>query len=281
MQPSGPVRDLYSAGEHSPNAKGWVKMNCPFCLDRVNKADTKLKLGLNIYTGRFKCFRCEAWGYLNDLDTRVVVPKKVETPPEFDMPSSFEEPDLSNRAHLAGFMYLQRRGIAEELWRAANVGFCFEGKDRNRVIVPLQDERGTWWGWFGRALFARQKYQHFYPKGMDRTRLFNDQVIQDRSSTPLLVVEGCLDALPYFPHAVACLGKPGPEQLDALMQAQRPVVFALDGDAWSLARTCAARFRLDGRNAGFVRLPPKQDPNSVPHDWLIQRAHASLNEAVF
>lgn len=90
------------------------------------------------------------------------------------------------------------------------------------------------------------------------------------------MVEGVPDAIPYWPDAVSCLGKPSEEQIRLLTHAKRPVVMCLDGDAWRLGRRVAERLAYDEVQASFVRLPPKTDPNNqaINHGpaWLIERA---------
>ena len=85
---------------------------------------------------------------------------------------------------------------------------------------------------------------------------------------PVMVVEGCFDALPYWPDAAALLGKPGEAQVRSLLEAKRPVVVVLDGDSWEEGMMLSMDLELQGQRSGYVRLPPKQDPNSVDHNWL-------------
>jgi DNA primase len=90
------------------------------------------------------------------------------------------------------------------------------------------------------------------------------------------VVEGVFDALALWPDAVAVLGKPSDQQVDALINAKRPVVIVLDGDAWLEGKWLAARLCLRGKRAGHIRLPPGVDPDEVDRKELEQQAMEAL-----
>ena len=75
---------------------------------------------------------------------------------------------------------------------------------------------------------------------------------------------------------VACLGKPNEAHLALLQEARRPVVVVLDGDAWEEGEALSLRLRFEGLRAGFVRLPPKTDPDEVSPALVWDWARASL-----
>ena len=82
--------------------------------------------------------------------------------------------------------------------------------------------------------------------------------------------------MPYWPHAVAFLGKPSHEQVDMLMDCDRSIVIVLDGDAWREGWALAERLKLAGKRAAMVRLPPKTDPNDVDRRWLVTEARKAI-----
>jgi hypothetical protein len=57
-------------------------------------------------------------------------------------------------------------------------------------------------------------------------------------------------------------------------------VFFADGDAWEEALMLAAQYRLLGHRAGYIRLPPKTDPDQVPHDWAMEEARRALERSL-
>ncbi len=264
----------------TPNRAGWINVDCPFCEARVGKIDRGHKLGLNVSTGRFKCFRCGVWGYLRAPESDGPRREPEEAPREFRPPSSYDAPNDDAIVHARGIAYLRQRGIDRSLWRPIGIGLATSGVDAGRVIVPLRDERGEWWGWYGRSWNPRAELPHLYPPGMTRQRMFNEHVLRHRTRTPVMVVEVVLDALPHWPNAVACLGKPGGSQLETLRASCRPVVFCLDGDAWEEGMWHAASLRMDGHPAGFVRLPAGADPNEIEPRTLLAQASAAIEASI-
>lgn len=249
---------------------GWIRVNCPFCEQRKGTADTRHSFGVKEATGRWHCYRCESWGYLRgDGFVPRLVPKPTVT--GFQPPSHYisilSDKLVGSKVAQAGVDYVRKRRVPEVCWQDAAIGLALTGVDAYRVIVPCLNPDGSWWGWFGRSWVPCDLGYKTAP-GMSREKLYNARALAVETERPVLVVEGVLDALPYWPDAVACLGKPGEPQFDRLLDARRPVAVCLDGDAWEEARVLAWRLKMRGRRAGFVRLPAASDPNSIDQDWL-------------
>ena len=78
---------------------------------------------------------------------------------------------------------------------------------------------------------------------------------------------------------MACLGKPTGVQMEQLAAVrQRPVVVALDADAWRTGASVAMTLRLRGVSASDLRLPPGKDPDSLSSDWFLKKAAAQLKD---
>lgn len=285
----------------TPNSEGFVRVNCPVCPSRYGKPDSHHSLGFRSRTGGFRCFRCHVNGRIQggnyippeEADAHIEEKPKVI----IDRSSFFSlwQGDLLTSPVLADARrFLKDRGIHENHWETADIHAATTGKYANRVIVPHRDENGEWWGFTSRkhptttmwglvenSLTGRDddSPKVLYPKNMERTRMYNDQVLQVETDKPAMVVEGCLDAVWYLPDAVAALGKPTKSHFDSLVSAKRPIVFCLDGDAWEEGRAFAYRLRLRNCRAGFVKLPALNDPNSVDPNWLRdQVANADIGE---
>jgi DNA primase len=78
--------------------------------------------------------------------------------------------------------------------------------------------------------------------------------------------------------ASAVLGMPSSEQQLMLLEAKRPVVFALDGDAWLAGWGLAQQLRMlslcQGGSGRFsaLRLPGGTDPDEIDPDRLFEAA---------
>lgn len=254
-----------------PSLTGWWRANCPECLQRTGKPDVKQAMSINVRTGVFWCWKCKVKGRLDNApetpEHAVAVIAKEMEPPEGYVTLASEEGRLSMSLEPAR-RYLETR-VPRELWFEAGLGACITGYYAGRVIIPVFDEDDTTWvGWVGRTWYPSDR-AYIYPVGMDRgSVLYNGRALREETDKPLLVVEGGFDALHLWPDSAAVLGKASEAQMEALCTTDRPVVWVLDGDAWMEGYACAARMRLAGRTAGYVRLPPTLDPDQVPLDWL-------------
>lgn len=268
---------------------GWWRVNCPFCAERTGKDDKRQSCGVHS-GGGFHCFRCGVAGRVklpSDLDYggTVVAPEKAEEediviePPYSFMPlatgDGFEAESFAPARN-----YLRGRGISRKTVHEAGIGGVYSGFYAKRIVVPIRDAvSNNWVGFIARDWTDTDDQPYLNSKGLNRgTMLFNHEALFVETDEPLLIVEGMFDALPYWPHATACLGKPTHEQTAAFMAANRPLAICLDGDAHRIGDSLATLLRFEGRRAGYVRLPPRKDPNTVDPNWLRQRAHESIRE---
>lgn len=282
-----------------PSPEGWVRGNCPWCEERVGKADKKRCLGLNLESGKWRCFRCHAEGYVTRVpdDLRHLAPPTAATkqaakamePPEGFWPL-FEGDGLCSetlapaRHYLTGPREEGGRGLDARVLREAGVGACVKGDYAGRVIVPVcgrdvaTGER-IWFGWSSRPWVKKYEGMGYrYPAGMMLSELiYNPDFLSVETDVPGLVVEGVFDAHAFWPDAGATLGGTREPHLIALIEAKRPIVFVPDGDAWKKGWIAAMRLRYEGGRAGALRLPPRLDPDEIPADEIREAARASLD----
>jgi hypothetical protein len=260
---------------------GWFRANCPYCLETSGKEDRRQSLGIKPSIAFFSCFKCGARGRLPDdfEAVRIDLAPALPSAPEAMQPPEGYEPLWTADARSSLFLgrpvtYLAQRGVSEQAVREARIGATLSGKFSGRIIAPVLDLDGrTWLGYVGRDWTGRAELKYRYPLGMQRAKfLFNQAALYIETDEPALVVEGMFDALPYWPDAVACLGKPGDIHRRLLAEAARPLAICLDGDAHEEAWALSELLRLRGRRAGAVRLPPCMDPNTVSRDWLREEA---------
>lgn len=263
--------------------KGWIRATCPLCPE-----DHKISMGLNTATGGYNCFKCGTTGWLppemRDFD--VPTEEQVQEPrerPVLDLPEGFvkiyEEPGWSASMFDPARAYMEKRKISDSVCAAVGIGAVTRGWLVGRVIIPLIED-GVCRGWVARDYTKTAERPYMYPKGLSRHEtLFNSVTLRDELDEPALVVEGCFDALPYWPDATACLGKPLNTHIPLILAAKRPVIIALDGDAWEEGWVFHLKLRhLGGTHVGFVRLPSGEDPGSVDPNWLREKARAAAQD---
>lgn len=263
------------------NDAGWIRTNCPLCILTQGSEDKRFSFGLSATSGRFECYRCGERGRLSqsDLDLADVQQRTVVVTPPTDEPIELPDEYLplwcgdgetawsteEAREYLAG------RGIGPGLIEAARIGACVTGRYQSRVVIPVLIE-DVCRGWVARAHWDADR-AYLYPMGMRRgSLLYNQAALYVETDTPCLVVEGIFDVFPYYPDAVACLGKPTAGQIAIMLGAKRPLVTVLDGDAWREGRALAQRLRFEGLRAASLRLPPRRDPATVLPSSLMQQA---------
>ena len=275
--------DLVAAafGSATPSPTGWYRAPCPLCLVDTGKEDRRRSLGIRIGVWKWHCFRCGNSGKLPYAPTGVEEADLPEVEPVD--PAALNAPDgFLTLADGDGFtaqsfeparVLLRKRRVSREICREVGIGATLSGKAAYRVIVPVKGGR-EWLGWVGRSWCENSPLRYLYPRGMQRGELlFNSAALQVETQRPAVIVEGVFDALPHWPHAVACLGKPTDDQFEIMLAARRPLVVALDGDAWregrGLTRMLNRHFRKN--RAYFLRLPPLVDPGDLTVEDLSLR----------
>lgn len=265
---------------------------CKACIVRTGKPDRRGSFSFNTRTGWYNCFKCALVGRLPGFEDVVAeLDDNREEKPVMEPPEGFYElcgrGSRGARALEPARTYLRSRGLSDErLWEEAHLGACLEGFFGGRVVVPVLNPDNVWLGFVARTWTKKAPVPYLYPRGMERaTVLYNSSALyigdaMERLGAedlpPVYVVEGVMDALALWPHAVALLGKPSDAQVYALADSPRPIVIALDGDAWREGEQLAMRLALEGQRAGSIRLPPGKDPDEVDRGWLDAEAQKCL-----
>jgi len=265
-------------------SSGWVRANCPFCAMSTGKPDRRQSLGIKPSIAYYTCFKCGARGRFKGSPEDLVIsePEEQTAPAKIGPPDGFEslgDPWAWDSIFLRRpVQYLSGRGIPYGTVLDARIGAVLFGKWGGRIVVPVLDvDQETWLGFSARDWTNEAQLRYRYPAGMQRGKLlYNQAAVYVETSTPLLVVEGVFDALPYWPDAVACLGKPGAIHREILLDARRPIAVCLDGDAHEEGWALAQFLTLNGKTSGAVRLPPQKDPNTVEPEWLKEEAKRCL-----
>ena len=265
----------------SGGGSGHVRVSCPACPDRVGKADHKRSLSVNLRNGWWKCHRCEYRGRLpghdddgwdDDDGWEDVEEPEIEAPSDYNLLPGRALALTRAREYLAG------RGVSDQVMVEARLGYALRGDHAGRVILPVIGASDQWLGWVGRAISPRCRPSSYTAQGMDRRQLFYNDRQLTHGAGPLVVTEGPFDALRMWPHAVAALGKPTVDHIARLEQCDRPVVVALDGDAWREGVGVAKVLRLRGRSAYAVILPAGEDPGSLPADYTLAAVRMAVEQ---
>lgn len=224
--------------------------------------------------------------------------------------------------------YLKSRGLSGEIAREFNLGFAPPGWDnllqalggderqrkllmdagllveneagriydrfRDRVVFPIQDQRGRVIAFGGRVLGDdKPKYLNspetpVFSKGRELYGLYQARQA-NRRLNHLIVVEGYMDVIALAQHGITCatatLGTAtSPTHLERLFRQSSEVIFCFDGD--QAGRKAAVRalestlpVMQDGRQARFLFLPEGEDPDTLVREKGTGHFLQLLNEA--
>lgn len=254
----------------------YVRVPCPACPSRTGKEDHKDSLSLNVESGWWRCWKCEARGRTPDHegDDPEPEPAPEDAPPAEPLPEVYLLAGDCSMAFAAHREYLAARGLEERVW--AEAGLCAAGAGRyaGRVIVPVVpgDLRP---GFVARSVWPGPAPKYICPKGMSRAQLYNVAALDLPGLK--LAVEGAFDALAHWPRAVAFLGKPTEAQVNILSRRAGPFVVVLDPDAWRESAALAQRLRVRGIEAGCVVPPEGLDAALLPQDLLLEAGALAIS----
>ena len=308
------IRKVLANSQPSNNGR-WIRVDCPYCRGIVGKNDRQASFGINRATGRGHCFRCKVWLYLSEFAGHEGSGIGDATPtPEttIQLPSGYKplwtREGCSAPALAFAREYLAKRGISPSTIEDASIGACTTGRCVGRVVLPAFSIDGQHLvGWSARLTYPSDKWpKYLTAQGMDRSQYFwNMPAIAQVSDDPLMICEGVFDALPYWPNAIALLGKPSDGQVwyiaKAVAVTKRKVVVTLDGDAQlesdmlhlllklRIYEADLIRLQINDEQANaqglnmltypvtWVKLPACTDPGNVPTKklWeLVQKSAA-------
>jgi DNA primase len=260
---------------------------CPICKHH------KPKLGVDFKIDKFYCFVCGFQGktliplfpkgpdrdeYVAGWRGPVEKEKKrsdVRLPAEFRTLSK----EWNSPYYRAAVDYLRGRGIHREEILKWKLGYCEEGKYKNRVVIPSSDDRGRLNFFVGRSFYgdAFLKYLH---EDYDKDIVFNDYSVDwDRD---VVLTEGPFDAMSAGSNAVPIQGSLLAEDTrlftKVVLSGVTPYL-ALDQDAQEKQLRIAESFVSYGVSCRWVDLGGAKDVNEMGHEMFMHaKQSASLLE---
>ena len=269
------MSDLYAmpVGLQPKKSGEYIRAGCPF-----HGSSNSRSLSITEATGRFQCFKCDAWGYTEEARERYrqenSIKKTAYTKPlaSIRVPDSPTPLDTNPIRTLARWQagledssdYLASRAIPLAVARQYGLGFCpadetFEGNVRGpRIVAPHTDIDGNVVSLYSRTCLSGIKGgpTHYHLKGRAKG-LFNAPALAQRDG-PLFVCEGVFDALSLLVlgyRAVAIFGLSGWRWEWC---KERELVLALDAD--QAANKAIDEFSNQAVMAGvrLLRLTPEE-----------------------
>lgn len=255
------IRRIFTDVRNDGNEQ--IQVNCPRCQDRdfLSEPDGKFNLEINLEKNAFRCWKCDdprysgsnieylikEHGSKEDVDEYKQVKEdyfdygfgeekeEVEEKPIIiilpDEYIPFSSIDVDNPDHLIAYNYLIfDRKIDRELIFKYRLGFCVEGRFKNRVIIPSFDKNGRLNYFVARSYIKGVKPTYMNPKVDKGKLIYNEGYIN--WDAPVYLVEGGFEELSFPVNAIPLLGKVLGEKLFYELKDKKPeIIVILDPDA--------------------------------------------------
>ena len=266
---------------HSRNGTEAVYF-CPAC------KHYKRKLEININTEKYGCWVCgfsgiSFYSLLKKLNAPknyyVITENKVKNKEglstEFDIKKLFEEQTMEYKTiyslpqeflplyvpsksieYKNALHYLKNRNITKwDIYRY-NIGYCEEGKYRNRIIIPSYDKDGNLNFFSGRSYYDGVSLKYL---NCDFDKDIIGFELQVNFSQEITIVEGAFDAIAVRNNCIPLFGKTLSEKLKMELIKNKPpkVNIMLDVDAVKDSVYTCEYLLSNGVNVYFVNTESK------------------------
>lgn len=282
----GVLESVLGKGKQFPKT-GDYGFYCPLC----NHKNPKLIVNLN--TGKYNCFTCHPatkgqtpltllkkigapsdkilelkgyLGYLKKEDESIIT--TVSLPKEF-ISLLDNNNTLEKRQALA---YVKSRGITESDIIKYNIGYCSNGRYRNRIIIPSYNKRGIA-NYFMARSFEKNPSRKFDAPTCNKAEIIGlENTIN--WSVPIILCEGIFDAIAIKRNAIPLFGKTIPKAIMLkLAESQvKTVYLALDKDALKEALNYSEKLVNMGKEVYLIELDGK-DPSDLGFEKITELLH--------
>ena len=267
-------------GIGKPTSKNNYAYTCPFC-SRENKMEVNMienKEGRNPW----HCWVCDQKGTSihslfkkvkassDQMDKLHSLIKSSNTYTPSNITHTLELPkeyvslnrkfSSSNIMVKHALMFLKQRKITAYDIIKYNIGYCEDGKYRNRIIIPTYDKDGNLNYFTGRA-FDDNSFKYMNPE-VSRDIIANEHLIN--WDLPIILCEGLFDALAIKRNVIPLLGKNIQSSLMKKLVTSKvdKIYIALDKDAIKQALRFCEMLLAEGKEVYLVDLQDK-DPSEM------------------
>lgn len=248
-------------GRSKKNTNANYSFVCPFHVS----SSGKYKLEVNINTGQWQCWSCSNTNNTKGKTIDTLFKKLQVTKDKFDelkllvpstkyhqhtkvagtieLPKEFlpiitnihvgNRRSLQSIAAHKAFNYLEKRNISIDDIIKYNIGYCWEGKYENRIIIPSYDENAQL-NYFIARDFTDSAYQKYDNPAISLKNIVGLELFINWN-LPIVIVEGMFDALAFRRNCIPLFGKvlhqDGLLIKKILVSKCKKVYLALDRDA--------------------------------------------------
>lgn len=282
------IIDIFGNFKNHNEYNGQISVDCPVCsydIKGLDKSDSKGNLEINYHQGIYHCWSCgethDTHGRLHWLikkygsrqqlkkfellmpedigEVQKKVYERVRLPKEFILFETASAGLKLTHYYKKAYNYLKQRNVTDEMIKRYRIGFCYEGKYANRIIIPSYDIDEILNYFVARSIEPRPYRKYDNPKAEKQIIIFNEYLIN--WDEPIYITEGPFDSI-FLPNSIPLLGKKLSDLLfNMLYEKAQKVIIVLDGDAFDDAEKLYHKLnggRLFGR-IWIVKLPIDRD----------------------
>ena len=185
-------------------------------------------------------------------------PKQVVLPEGFRSFTDVKKTIPYNRA----LNYIRRRKISYDDIIRYNIGYCLDGKYKNRIIIPSYDADNNLNFFLARSFETGAVLQYKNPDVSEDVIIFENQI---NWNYPLTIIEGAFDGIAVRKNATPILGKYIPDVLKEKIYSKdvKEINIAMDEDAIDTTLEFAKEFMDEGIIVKVIDIPKDEDPSSL------------------
>lgn len=275
----GPSKYPYRSDSNS------YTFNCPKCTEEnYGIPDNKFNLGVLLTNNKHvcHCWKCSLKSSVKNLlkkysldDYKTYCDFNYDTIKIEDKPKSFFVPrlpyefipfnkfDLKNEAHYKAYDYIvNERKISNYIIKKLNIGACFEGHYKDRIIIPSYDKDHNIVTFIGRTFYDNVLPTYNGPSLDKDTYVFNDSEIN--WNHPIFLVEGPIDMTSMYINTIPLLGKILTHKiLEKIMLFKPPVYIILDEGEEKVADDMMYKIELYGLDNVNILKVKNKDLNEI------------------
>ncbi len=252
------LEDILGEPRKHNDYNGQISFDCPVCSHEIkglDHGDGKGNLEVNYHLGIYRCWACsdthnthgilkwliQSYGtpkhlklfeilWPDEVKERERIYESVKLPQDFILFSSASEGLKKTHYYREAKNYLDKRNVTDDLIKRFNIGFCYQGEYKFRIIIPSYDDNYRLNYFIGRSYLSNPVLKYKNPQAKKDEIIWNEHLID--WNKPVYIVEGAFDSI-FLPNSIPMLGKVMSEKLFALLYMKaKEIVVICDGDAW-------------------------------------------------
>ena len=252
-----------------------MNYKCPFCYRRRGKCDNDYKMGVDIETTMYHCFKCNASGIINKID-KTHIDSIISLIAEYfkDKDTIDNNDDIGDKLlvlkdtipiskNSMAYEYLQKRGISDDKITFYNLRNGI-GEHFGRIIIPNK-VIVNWTDFYQARSYLGYDPKYKNPYNIDKSKIVFNLHNQSHNQSRVYICEGVFSAIGAGKDAIAIYGSSiSDNQIEQIAKYNFKEIFCcLDGDSagqFGQKKLIQALIKHTKSDIYTVKLPKDEDP---------------------